>query len=144
MTIHELRSYAAGGDRDAMFKLGLHLCRGVGVPRDCAEGAAWFERAAQLGDVEAMFCAGGAYSGGYEEDDQAQPLDLSRAAYWTLAAADRGYVRAYERAGFCLEHGVGGVRRDATRAVQFYLAAARLADPTAAAHLKRLGIPWTL
>jgi TPR repeat protein len=121
---------------DEMYNLGLNLCRGDGVRQDRAAGAALLEQAARYGDVEAMFAAGGAYAGSL---GNGSPLNWTKAAYWTIQAAERGYAPAFHNAAVCFEDGLGGTPRNHGKAMAYYRLAAINGDPKAQQCLRDLG-----
>ncbi len=121
MTIYELKSLAQAGNVIAMYNLGLSLCKGRDGFVNQQEGAAWLEKAAQCGDVEAMFAAGGAFSG---KLGGGPPIDWRRAAFWTIKAAENHYPKAFGPAAVCYEDGIGGTPINNMRAIAYYRLAA--------------------
>jgi TPR repeat protein len=82
--INGLYRRAQQNNPDAEYELALRFLRGEGQPRNEAEAATWFERAARMGDARAQFQLGEAYSSG-----TGVPQDLVTGYTWmTLASAN--------------------------------------------------------
>ena len=73
----------------AQYHLGLCYLRGNGVPRDQAQAAAWFHKAAAQGNALAQFQLGLRYWVG-----QGVTPALSQAAAWFQKAAEQGHADA--------------------------------------------------
>jgi len=56
ISIEDLKTSAEGGNSNAAYKLGIAYMKGAGVPKDAAQAAEWFSKAADQGnaDAEAM------------------------------------------------------------------------------------------
>jgi len=121
MNIYEIKNLAQAGNVDAMYSLGLSLCEGRDGTVNRQEGAAWLEKAARRGDVEAMFAAGGAFAG---KLGVGPAIDWGKAAYWTIKAAENHYPKAFRPAAVCYEDGIGGTPINKTRAIAYYRLAA--------------------
>ena len=65
--------------------LGYAYFKGEGVPKDCAQAACWYRKAAERGNPEAQFSLGALYDLG-----QGVPRDYAQAEYWYRRAADQG------------------------------------------------------
>jgi TPR repeat protein len=117
----------------AMFHLGLMLVRGDLISRNLETGVRWLENAAREGSVEAMFWLGGTYAGAVQ---QGPAIDWEKAAYWTIQAAEHGYVDAYHNAALSLE------RSNMQRAIHFYTLSARRGDRASIQRLAALNINW--
>jgi TPR repeat protein len=88
-----------------------------GAPRDYAEAATWFRKAAVQGDANAQISLGCmCYHG------QGVPQDYDEAEYWFRVAGDHGYPAAQFYVGFLLTN--GRARQDDTEAVNWYRKAA--------------------
>ena len=74
---------AKGGDRAAMYNLGLFLLEGDGGPQDLRTAATWFRRAAERGVVDAQYNLGMMYEVG--RGVRADPREALR--WYGLAAA---------------------------------------------------------
>ena len=84
-----VRRAAEAGSAEAQARLGQMLLDGDGVPRNPAEGFAWFERAAYAGHLEAANMVGRCYDLGW-----GVPVDKGQAAAWFRQAAARGLTWA--------------------------------------------------
>jgi TPR repeat protein len=52
--VESLRKPAEQGDLEAQFNLGLLYANGIDVPKDLAQAAEWYRRAAEQGDARAQ------------------------------------------------------------------------------------------
>ena len=81
--INAWRTYAARGNAEAQFLLGIAYVNGEGVPQDDARAVRWYRLGAEQGHALAQFYLGLAYAEG-----QGAPEDDIQAHMWyTLAAA---------------------------------------------------------
>ena len=80
-----LTQAASLGSVQAMLELGVAYLQGNGVVRDEFDARDWFVRAAELGDVRAMYNAAIIFEKAYEYD---------QAGYWFNASAQNGYQNA--------------------------------------------------
>ncbi|MEY5002881.1 MAG: hypothetical protein RL678_690, partial [Pseudomonadota bacterium] len=137
------------GQVRAQFRLG-QLCkageagqsrsRGSPIHRDTAlhlkMALAWFSKAAECGDVEAVFEQGQMYAQGLGTTQ-----DFERAAECYQQAAAKGHAKAAFNLGFLFAHGQG-VEQDEVRAYQWYriseLSGYTVAKSSALLYLKRL------
>jgi TPR repeat protein len=94
-----------------------------------AEAAKWYQRAASLGHVDAMYELGALYAAG-----EGVPQDGSRAVEWLSKAAEQGHSAAQRNLGVMYESGKV-VPRDLEQAAHWYEQAARNADPEAVQRL---------
>lgn len=87
--LHNIRKSAEGGDPIAQFKLATLYYEGKGIPREDAEAAVWYHKAAQQEHVEAQFVLGIMYEKGegIERSDD-------KAFKWISLAARQGHARA--------------------------------------------------
>jgi len=76
---------AEGGERNAMYNLGLDEHEGVGGPRNPAAAAEWFRRAAELGLVDSQFNLAAIYERG--DGVSANPAEAYK---WYLIASRAG------------------------------------------------------
>jgi len=106
-------------DPNASLKLGLMFERGTLVSQDFAAAARWYRRAADLGNVAAMFHLAAMYDQG-----RGVPMDHGEAARWYGKAAAARYGPAEYRLGLMYESG-DGVPADRTRAAALFKAAAK-------------------
>jgi hypothetical protein len=109
---------ARDGDPAAQRNIG-HLYRnGLGVDRDPAYAAEWYERAANAGLSRAQANLGALYLTG---DGVAQ--DFSEAARWFTAASVQGHVIAQFYLGMLYENGLG-IAKNLSKAMALYNLAA--------------------
>jgi TPR repeat protein len=113
-----LRQSAAGGDADAQNNLGFMYANGKGVPKDYAEAARWFRKAADQNYPDAQNNLGVMYNNG-----QGFPRNYAEAILWYRKAADLGDVKAQYNLGQLYRHGYG-VKQDYTEAAMWYRKAA--------------------
>jgi hypothetical protein len=113
-----------------MVGLAAALMEGEGVPRDRAEAARLYRRAATAGSPDAMYelaiCL---------RDALGLPRDRAAALRWLRRAAARGHPGAAALVGQAYWWGGLGVSRDRERAAPFLLAAARRGEARAASLL---------
>jgi len=116
--LREMGSLAVTGDARAQNNLGLMFHRGHGVPRDDAQAAAWFRKAAEQAHVSAQCNLAVMYLKG-----DGIPQDYGEAIYWFREAAAKGHPRAkYNLAVMYLKG--DGVPRNADNAVSLFREAA--------------------
>ncbi len=113
-----LRPLAERGDAKAQTILGRLYDGGEGVPKDYAEAAKWFKRAAQQGHGHAQYSIGIMYY-----DGSGVPKDYEQAATWYKRAAKQGNIYAQCSLGDMFYIGQG-VPQDYTEAVKWYRRAA--------------------
>ena len=83
--IATLAEQAATGDAKAQYRLGALYASGYGLPKDDAQAAIWYRKAADQGNADAQFALGMNYDTG-----EGAPLDYAEAYFWLdLAAAGR-------------------------------------------------------
>lgn len=132
------QSDAGGGavpeDAEALNNLGLAYQFGKGKPKNYAEAARCFRRAAEQGHAGAQNNLGFLYHNGW-----GVPQDYSQAAYWYRLSAQQGDAWGQSNYGTCLEFG-WGVRKDLNAAIEMYRRAASQGHASAKKHLKRHGI----
>jgi TPR repeat protein len=137
------------GQVSAQFRLG-QLCKAGEVGQSRSRGSpthrdtalhlkmalAWFSKAAECGDVEAVFEQGQMYAQGL-----GTAQDFERAAECYQQAAAKGHTKAAFNLGFLFAHGQG-VEQDEVRAHQWYriseLSGYTVAKSSASLYLKRL------
>jgi len=104
----------------ATYLLALSYARGdLGLVKSDEKAARLYERAADLGDVGAMFQVGVAYDYG-----RGVKLDKKKAAKYFRMAADRGHAAAQFHLGCCFADDDGGVAQDDAESVRLYMLAA--------------------
>jgi TPR repeat protein len=100
------RRWADSGSPLAEYNLGEMYNRGLGVPRDYAEGSVWLRRAADQGFAPAEAALGRMFQQG--DGMSANPVE---AAKWYRRAAEQGYAPAQRQLG--IEYFAGrGVPQD--------------------------------
>jgi TPR repeat protein len=111
-------------DGRAQFYLGLMYRNGRGVPKDDAEAAKWYLKAAQNGRLIAEYNLALLY------DDPKSPVyNQKQALIWYEDAAKRGDASAQVNLGFKYAHGEG-VAEDHKEAVKWYRKSAEQGDAT--------------
>ena len=121
-------------DAETLNNLGLAYQFGKGKPKDYAEAARCFRRAAEQGHAGAQNNLGFMYHNGW-----GVPQDYSQAAYWYRLSAQQGNAWGQSNYGTCLEFG-WGVKKDLNVAIEMYRRAASQGHASAKKHLKRHGI----
>ena len=91
---------------------------GEGVPKDEAEAAKWYRKAAEKGLASAQHNLGLCYDNG-----EGVPKDEAEAAKWYRKAAEQGYAEAQCDLGLCYHKGEG-VPKDKRESVIWYWKAA--------------------
>jgi TPR repeat protein len=115
----DVRSQAAAGNLYAQDIIGFAYSRGWGsMPKNYAQAASWFRKAADHGFAEAQYNLGLVYTHG-----QGVPQDYVQAATWFRKAADQGNADAQTYLGTLYFHG-WGVPQDDARAAFWYRKAA--------------------
>lgn len=114
MDVAALKQSAATGDADAQNNLGFVYANGKGVPKDYAEAARWFRKAADQNFPDAQNNLGVMYNNG-----QGFPRDYAQAIGWYRKAADLGDAKAQYNLGQLYRHGYG-VKQDDTEAAMWY------------------------
>jgi TPR repeat protein len=99
---------ATSGDAASQFLVGLDYQNGDVVPRDFAQAAAWYRKAADQGDARAQYRLGLFYERGIgvAQDD-------AQAAGWMRKAADQGIAEAQFHIGMSYSRGKGVPQDDA-------------------------------
>ena len=110
---------ARWGIVEAQLRFGRMLLAGEGVAQDEAQAFAWFSRAAQSDDAEALNMVGRCHENGW-----GTAQSLSRAAEFYLRAAEAGHAWAQYNLGHLFLDG-SGVERDPARAFHWYALAAK-------------------
>ncbi|GEM_PF-7106521 len=127
----EVESKAKAGDAKAQCELGLRYSDGKGVPKDLAQAADWYRKAAEQGLAEAQSKLAGCYFHG--EGVEKDPI---KTLAWCRKAAEQGYARAQINLGmFCVE-GLG-MPADLKEAVTWFRKAADQGDAEAQCILAR-------
>lgn len=128
----ELLAGAEAGGRPAMLATGLAYYRGDGVERDCYEARRWLKRAAEAGEVEAL------YNLGTLDDEGSCGIARAESAVeFYRRAAEKGHAGACFRLGELYRTG-RGVEPDVDQAFRWLDAAAGQGEPEAFCALARL------
>ncbi len=124
---HWYRRAADLGDALGQLRLGRALL--YTEPVQAADGFAWLKKAADQGDVDAMYEVGECHFHG-----RGVAKTLALAQPWYAKAANLGHARAMNDLGWCYNAGIG-VAKDLSQAVAWYGRAAEKEDPTGLANL---------
>jgi TPR repeat protein len=122
---------AGHGDAKAQYKIGVCYECGKGEPKDPAEAATWFHKAAQQGFAPAQYHLGLCYHNG-----DGVPKNSTEALTWLLKAAAQGNSDAQGQIGLYYYNG-DGVAKDLTEAATWFRKAAEQGNVDAQAHLGR-------
>ena len=109
----------------ALYRLALAYSEGRGVPRDDAQAAVWYNRAASHGYVPARSALGRIY-----DEGKGVPKSPSKAMKWYRNAAQRGDIASQLALGLIYDSGRGVPQND-WQAVKWYGLAAEKGDATA-------------
>ncbi len=116
---------ADGGDKVAMFNIGVLRAEGKGIEQDMQQAAQWYRRAAEAGYAPAQFNLGSAYLEG-----QGVTADKRQAfEWWTKAAAQNHPQSLFNLATLYLQG--DGVEPDQAHALTLYRQAAEQGDERA-------------
>lgn len=118
-SVYWFRKAADQGYMPAFWEMGNAYREGLGVEKDFTEAAAWFNRGAEAGDSSCMTFLGLMHfrGEGMAEDEQAA------VKLWQEGAEmDNSDAMLY--LGVCCEKGLGGLKRNAREAAEWY----RMAD----------------
>src|SRR4029453_3489697 len=110
---------AKAGDEDAQVAVGKAYEQGGDTGINRVEAAKWYGKAAEQGNVEAMFRLARLVS----EGAQGVKKNLELAAKLYESAARQGHTEAQNQLGYCYQHGLGLKQSDAN-AVEWYKKAA--------------------
>jgi TPR repeat protein len=116
---------ADGGDKVAMFNVGVLHAEGRGVAQDVQQATQWYRRAAEAGYAPAQFNLGSAYlEGKGVTEDKRQAFQ-----WWTKAAAQNHPQSLFNLATLYLQG--DGVEADQAQALALYRQAAEQGDERA-------------
>ena len=101
-SVDSLKEEVPVSEAEAHFQLGLKHGNGDGVPKDGAEAARWFLKAAEQGHTGAQLLLGAAYGLG-----EGVPKDDAEAARWYRKAAEQGNAMGQEALGLVYAIGEG-------------------------------------
>ena len=106
----QTKARAVQGIASAQYNLGIMYDLGDGIPKDQAEAAKWYRKAAEQGYAEAQYNLGVKYRRG-----EGVPQDYAEAAKWYREAAEQGNTGAQCNLGVLYSKG-NGVSQDFTEA----------------------------
>jgi TPR repeat protein len=106
---------AAKGHPVALFNLGIYYDQGLGVKADRIRAIEYYKRSAKAGYAIAAFNAGQMLLMGVD-----MPVDEKEGMSYMVMAAKGGVAKALLTMGHAHENGVGGMRRDAALALEYY------------------------
>lgn len=118
ISAEEVQAWAAQGNVDAQYNLGVMYVFGQGVPKDYVTARKWFEKAAAQGHAGAQFALGAIYDRG-----QGVPQDYVTARKWFEQSAAQGDAGAQGALGRLYESG-NGVPQNYLQAAKWYEQAA--------------------
>lgn len=87
-----------GGDKDAMFNLGMYYVRGVGTEKDAEVGIEWLKKAALQGDDQAAYNVAIFY-----HDGKIVARNFAEAKHWYEVSANLGNEKAASELDFFKE-----------------------------------------
>ncbi|MEY8326040.1 MobP3 family relaxase [Lachnospiraceae bacterium 54-11] len=125
-----LQMEAKGNDDRLQYRLGQMLHTGTGTEKDDAEAAAYWERAAKLGNIHAQYALGKLWL----ENGSG---NTAQAVRWITKAAEAGNAAAQYTLGKLLIAGEA-VEKNAARAVELFTLSAEQGNEYAAYRLGRL------
>ena len=120
--IRELQPLAAKGDPRSQYAMGVMAENGFGMPKNLAQAAGWYRKAAEQGNTDAQYNLGAMYEHGI-----GMPVNHAQAARWYRPAAEAGDIDALSNLGVLYEKGAG-VPQDKVLALALYNVAAAF-DP---------------
>jgi TPR repeat protein len=115
---------ANAGDAASQFQVALAYQQGDVVPRDFVQAAAWFQKSATQGYLQAQYRLGLLY----QQKESGIMKDDAKAASWLRKAADQGDAPAQAALGLCYIQGVG-VPQDNAQAAAWYQKSAAQNNP---------------
>jgi hypothetical protein len=128
-----LKQGADAGDPKDEGYVGIWYLNGTdGYPKDPAQAAIWFRKAAEQGEAGSQNLLGAMYVKG-----TGVPKDYVQALEWFHKAAAQGEPHACVWLGMACEKGIDGTPKDPQTAIEWYRKAGD--QPQALASLKRLG-----
>jgi TPR repeat protein len=121
-----LLARANAGDATSQYLVAFAYQNGVGVPKDLAQAAKWYRKAAEAGNRRSMQILGTLYERGLG----GLPKDDVQAVSWYRKAAEAGNAHGMGMLGSMYEAGQGGLAKDDAQAVNWYRKAAEAGDAT--------------
>jgi len=121
----DLLAKATAGDAASEFLVGTEYESGNHVPKDYAQAAVWFRKAADHGLADGQYSLGVSYSLG-----KGVPQSYEQAANWYQLAANQNHPEALLDLGLLYTNG-RGVPKDTKKALALFREAAELGEPDA-------------
>jgi len=115
---------ANAGDAASQYQVALAFQQGDVVPRDFVQAAAWFQKSATQGYIQAQYRLGLLY----QQKESGIVKDEAQAAAWLQKAADQGDAPAQAALGLCYVKGLG-VPQDNAQAAAWYQKSAAQNNP---------------
>lgn len=112
--LKELKPLVAKGDARSQYAMGVLAENGYGMPKNLAQAADWYRKAAEQGNTDAQFNLGAMYEHGV-----GMPVNYAEAARWYRPAAEAGDIDALSNLGVLYATG-RGVRQDKVLALTLY------------------------
>ncbi len=132
----QLLARANAGDANSQYLVAFAYQNGVGIPKDLAEAAKWYRKAAEGGNPRSMANLGVMYENGHG----GLPRDDVQAVNWLRKASEAGDAYGMGMLGTMYEAGRGGLAKDDAQAVSCYRKAAEAGD---ASGMIRFGVGYT-
>lgn len=133
--IRELQPLAQKGDPRSQYAMGVMAENGFGMPRNPAQAAAWYRKAAEQGNTDAQYNLGAMYEHGV-----GMAVNYAQAAHWYRPAAEAGDLDALSNLGVLYEKGAG-VPQDKVLALALYnVSASQDPDQNSTAARNRQGL----
>ena len=123
--LKELKPLADKGDPRSQYAMGVMAENGFGMPKNLAQAASWYHKAAEQGNTDAQYNLGAMYEHGI-----GMPVNYAQAARWYRPAAEAGDIDALSNLGVLYETG-RGVPEDKVLALTLYNVSTAL-DPNKA------------
>jgi TPR repeat protein len=132
------QEWAAKGDTNAMNDIGWMYANGLGMPVNAEQAAAWYSKAAKVGNPVGYTNLGRMYQHG-----QGVPVDYDKAMQLYLEAASQHESVAMNQIGFMFQHGLGSPP-EPDAAYVYYKMAQRAGYEPAIVHIQELIASGTL
>jgi TPR repeat protein len=127
----DLLAKANASDATSQYMVAFAYQNGVGVPKDLAQAAKWYRKAADGGNRRSMEILGTLYERGLG----GLPKDDAQAVNWYRKAAEAGDAFGMDSLGNMYAAGRGGLAKDDVQAVSWWRKAAEAGNGAAMANL---------
>ena len=133
--IDKIRTAAEGGNAKAQFQLAICYIKGMGVPRDFAQGVVWLQKAAEGGLAEAQYPMGL-----FTAEGKGVKQDKAASIKWFGKAAEQGHKDAqrYLAKIALVAYQETGSETAKAGALKWFKAAADQGDAEAKAELEKM------